>query len=159
MATTVLSLRKKLDNFKEWVEAPRMYVVEELDSLKNEIDIKVEELLMKIHSIEMSDVEKNFYQEKINSDRKLMIDEVSLFETKIFDKLTSNELEEKFAKKLAAFIKKLEAKLQILEHKQTDFTKKALMVEVSNLEQEIDASIYEFDCKIKQKSSVLFLNM
>ena len=40
-------LRQKLDKFKSWIEMPRLYIVQELDDIKNEIDIFAERFLMR----------------------------------------------------------------------------------------------------------------
>ena len=38
MNSTILSLKQKLEKLKLWIEAPRLYLTEEIDSLKNDIE-------------------------------------------------------------------------------------------------------------------------
>ena len=148
MEAKLIELRKKLDKFKSWIIEPRLYIVEELDAIKNEIDIFTEKFLMRnFLSQTLNDTQKLHAQNKINSNRKQMIDEVEAFEKKILSNLPSNELEFGLNQKLKSCISDLDSKLIGLESSTTYF------------EYDLNCAIYEFDCAIKQKSSLMFINV
>ena len=154
-------IKQKLTEFKSWIEAPRLYIADELEKVKREIDVETESLLMK-SAVKQAKIEEGMTcpdTEKINSNRKQMIDEVDALEAKIFAKLTTNKLYTRFFNKLVAFTKNCDSKLHELAIKQSRLSADVLLEELSELEHSINDSIYEFDCKLKQNSSVMFLNM
>ena len=148
-------LRKKLEKFKSWIETPRLYIVEELGAIKNEIDIFAERFLMRASkSKENSKAQIEKAHEKINSNRRQMIDEVDAFQKKILTKMPTNELDAELSKKSAKSVEELEKKLTLLLN-----NKDNTQNEWSELEYAIDCAIYEFEIAIKQKSSVMFINV
>ena len=172
MANTILNLKQKLDKFKAWIREPRLYIMEELDTIKNQIDIFAERFLLKSNtSQEKSPTQKATDNDKINANRKQMIAEVEAYEKKIFSKLTTNELDAELVKRLALSIEKHEKKLDEQGKKETnkkrrdtyssdeDSSDEDISDEMSDLKQDIARSIYEFDCEIKQNSSLLFLSV
>ena len=154
-------LKEKLEKFKSWIEAPRLYIVEELDTIKNEIDIFAERFLMRASkSKTKSETQITLEHDKINSNRRQMIDEVEAFEKKLLANMPTNELEASLAKKLTLFVKKFEKKLHALEKETMAFLNYVYCMEkASEIEHAIDVAIYEFDCALKHKSSLLFINV
>ena len=172
-------LKHKLEKFKSWTKAPRLYIVDELDGIKNEIDIFAERFLLRASkNATKSDAQKALDHDKINANRKQMIAEVDAFEKKVLTALPTNELEPVLAKKLAVSINMHEKKLSELKIELETLskyvcTKHSSELEIDNIlaEEEswqdklsdlrhgIDASVYEFDCALKQKSSLLFVNV
>ena len=153
MADFLVELKKKLEKFKSWIDAPRLYISTELDTLKNEVDVETEKLLLKINKCKTkSDAQKNVDCDKVNANRKQMIDKVDAFQTKIFSTLTTNELEANFVTKLVKSIQKHETHLRKLETKKT-----ALEEDLSNVEYAVDSLIQEFNSKITDNSSLLFV--
>ena len=153
MAQIIPKLRKKLDKFKTWIEWPRLYIVEELDVIKNEIDIVTERIIMRASKGKAKSEEQiKKKHEKINSNRKKMIDKVESFQKKFLANMPTNELTAEFAKTLNLSIEECEKKLQELE-------KELSSEKASELEYAIDSVIYEFDCELKQKSSLLFVDV
>ena len=148
-------LKRKLENFKSWVEWPRLYIADELDTIINEIDVEAE-IFLKNSTETQTKSEKEIIADNnmINANRKQMLDEVVAFEKKIFATLTSNDLDSE----LALVVKNHENKLHELEEMQGRLSEETLLEEISDLEYFIDVSIYEFDCRVKQNSSLLFLN-
>ena len=178
MAYTILKLKQKLEKFKAWIREPRLYIMEELDTIKNQIDIFAENFLLKLYtSQEKSPTQKATDIDKINTNRKHMIAEVEAYEKKIFAKLTTNELDAELVKRLALSIENHLQKLDELDKKQQttenlseaassddyssddEWREEDISDELSALKQDIARSIYEFDCEIKQNSSLLFLNV
>ena len=160
MEPIISELRQKLEKFKSWIKEPRLYIVEELDAIKNEVDIFAERFLMRASkSKAKSDDQKRQAHDKINSNRRQMIDEVEAFQKRILAKMPTNELEAGLANKLKLSVEKLDEKMQefekVLISNNNDNTSK----DWSDLEHAIDVAIYEFDCSIKQKSSLLFINV
>ena len=160
MYPIISELRQKLEKFKSWIKEPRLYIVEELDAIKNEVDIFAERFLMRASkSKAKSDDQKRQAHDKINSNRRQMIDEVDAFQKRILAKMPTNELEAGLANKLKLSVEKLDEKMQefekVLISNNNDNTPK----DWSDLEHAIDVAIYEFDCSIKQKSSLLFINV
>ena len=80
-----------------------------------------------------------------------MVDEIDRYEEKLTNNLTSNELEAEFVEKLYMDIEKHEHSLKNLESNLKDIY--SFSPESTRLNYSIDCSIYEFECKIKQKSS------
>ena len=153
-------LRQKLDEFKSWINEPRLYIVTELDATKNEIDIFAERFHMRANkSKTKSDEQKAKDHDKINSNRRQMIDEVETFQKKILAQMPTNELDAELSKKLAISVEELDNKLQNIEKELKSQPNKNVFTESSDLEIVIDSAIYEFDCAIKQKSSLLFVNV
>ena len=149
----ISEFRQKLDKFKSWIKEPRLYIVDELDEIKNDIDIFAERFLMKASkSKTKSEAQITLAHNKINSNRREMIDAVEEFEKKLLANMPTNELEAEFAKSLTLFTVELDKKLQDLEKEPTP--EKEL-----DFEHAIDSAIYEFDCVIKQKSSVMFIDV
>ena len=160
MAKMIPELREKLDKFKSWINEPRLYIVQELDDIKNEIDIFAERFLIRANkSKTKSDEQKAKDHEKINSNRRQMIDEVDAFQNKLLAQIPTNELDSELFKKLAMSMEELEKKLQNIEKELKSQPNKNVFTESSDLELVIDSAIYEFDCAIKQKSSLLFVNV
>ena len=161
MTDYFLRIRKNLDHFRTSIESPRLYLADELSKLKNEIDIEAENKLINLNGCTFKTAaRKNTDKDKINSNRKQMVDEIDRYEEKLFNKLTSNELEANFIEKLYMDIEKHEHSLKNLEKSQSNFKDiYSFSTECSRLNYSIDCSIYEFECKIKQKSSLLFLNI
>ena len=156
----VPELRQKLDKFKSWINEPRLYIVQELDATKNEIDIFAERFLMRASkSITNSNEQIEKDNDKINSNRRQMIDEVDAFQKKLLAQMPTNELDAELSKKLAISVEELEKKLQNIEKELNSQPNKNVFTESSDLELAIDSAIYEFDCAIKQKSSLLFVNV
>ena len=153
----IRKLRQKLDKFKSWINEPRLYIVQELDGIKNEIDIFAERFLMRASkSRTKSDEQKAKDHDKINSNRRQMIDEVDAFQKKLSTQMPTNELDAKLSKKLAISVEELDKKLQKTQKEQQN---KDVFTESSDLELAIESVIYEFDCAIKRKSSLLFVNV
>ena len=153
-------LKQTLDKFKSWIEAPRLYIVEELDTIKNEIDIFAERFLMRASkSSTKSDEQKTKDHETVNSNRRQMIDQVEAFEKKLLANMPTNELDGELAKKLTFYIEELCKKQQSFEEKLAKNSNYNMQKEFSELEYVMDSAIYEFDCALKQKSSLLFLNV
>ena len=153
MDQIISKLRQKLDKFKSWINEPRLYIVNELDAIKNEIDIFAERFLMRASKSKTkseAQIEKD--HEKINSNRRQMIDEVDAFQKKVLAQMPTNELEARLTKKLTFAIEELEKYLQVLE-KEPSYEK------VSELENAIYSVIYELDCALKQNSSVIFIDV
>ena len=162
MDQIISELRQKLNKFKSWIESPRLYIVDELDEIKNEIDIFAERFLTRASKNKTkSDEQIKKDHDKINSNRRQMIDEIEAFEKKILANMPTNVLEPNLAKKLTLSIKELDKKLQSLEKKLTSKSNKNVTTEKASFDLEfaIDSVIYEFDCAIKQKSSLLFINV
>ena len=162
MDQNISDMRQKLDKFKSWIQEPRLYIVEDFDAIKNEIDIFAERFMMRA-SKSKTKSEKEITQDhdKINSNRRQMIDEVEAFEKKIMANMPTNELEAKLAKKLALSIEKLDKKLNELEKKleSKSNSNDNMQKEWPELDYAIDSAIYEYDCALKQKSSVMFINV
>ena len=136
--------------------------MEELDAIKNEIDIFAERFLMRASkSKTKSEAQIEKAHDKINSNRRQMIKEVEVFAKKLLANMSTNELEAELAKKVKLSIEELDKKLQWLEKKLESKSNKSVRTEkvISELEHAIDVAIYEFDCSIKQKSSLLFINV
>ena len=90
MAKMIPELREKLDKFKSWINEPRLYIVQELDATKNEIDIFAERFLMRANKSKTKSneqIEKD--REKINWNRRQMIDEVDAFQNKLLAQIKS----------------------------------------------------------------------
>ena len=157
MVVLLSDLRKKLDKFKLWANESRVYIAEELDYIKNLIDVKAETYLKILNEDQTnSEAEIKTGSDKINAHRKQMIYEVETYEKNIFATLTSNELETKYAEKLASSIKKYESTLEELTNaSHNEYTRD----ELDNLANALEESIYEYDCKIRHKSSLLFLTV
>ena len=158
MAELISKLKQKLTKFKSWIEGPRLYVSCELDDIKNEIDIVVESLLLDEAHRSDEGMKASDIQKRINANRKLMINLVDAYEKRVFNSLTSNELEAKFAKKLNSSVQKHEDKFHELESTLALLAQNEIQNEIARLEHAIDVTIYEFDCKIKQNKSILYLN-
>ena len=153
MNPMIPELRHKLDKFKSWIEMPRLHIVEEMDAIKNEVDIFAERFHLRANkSKTKSDEQKVKDHDKIYSNQRQMIDEVEAFQKKVLAKMPTNELDVELAKKLNIYIEELDQSLQTLEKEPT-------YEKASELEHSINSAIYEFDCAIKQKSSLLFINV
>ena len=153
MDLMISDLRPKLDKFKSWIKEPRLYIVEKLDIVTNEIDIFAERFLMRASKSKTKSSEQiEKAHDKINSIRREMIEEVEAFQKKLLAKMPTNDLEDKLVQKLALSIEQLDKKLHNFEQEPT--SEKA-----SDMEYVIDCAIYEFDCAITQKSSLLFINV
>ena len=88
-----------------------------------------------------------------------MIDGVDAFQKKLLAQMPTNELDAELSKKLAISVEELEKKLQNIEKELKSQPNKDVFTESSDLDHDIDSAIYEFDCAIKQKSSLLFFNV
>ena len=153
MNPMIPELRHKLDKFKSWIEMPRLHIVEEMDAIKNEVDIFAERFHLRANkSKTKSDEQKVKDHDKIYSNQRQMIDEVEAFQKKVLAKMPTNELDVELAKKLNIYIEELDQSLQTLEKEPT-------YEKASELEHSINSAIYEFDCALKQKSSLLFINV
>ena len=156
----IQKLRQKLDKFKSWINEPRLYIVQELDNIKNEIDIFAERFLMRVSkSRTKSDEQKAKDYNKINWNRRQMIDEVDAFQKKLLAQMPTNELDAELSKKLAISVEELDKKLHNIENELKSQPNKDVFTESSDLDYALDSAIYEFDCSIKQKSSLLFVNV
>ena len=153
MDQTISDLSLKLDKFKSWIKEPRLYIVEKMDVIANEIDIFAERFLMrasKYRTKSNEQIEKD--HDQINSNRRQMIEEVEAFQKKLLAKMPTNDLETELAKNLTKVIEELDKKLRKLENEPTSEN-------ASDMEYAIDCAIYEFDCAITQKSSLMFINV
>ena len=149
MDNLLLSIREKLDKFENRIESPRLYVANEITFLKNEIDIAAELLLKKSNENKAyTSVQISMIQDEINLNRKIMLDEVEAYENNIFATLTTNTLDEDF-------VNKMTLSMEACKNKLMDFSGQS-EESLLNLEYSIDISIYEFDCKIKKKQSLIF---
>ena len=111
-----LKLTKKLEKFKEAIKSPRLYLDDEMSKLKNSIDIEAESILMNLDQTILGTVaQKIIEQEKINSDRKLMIDEIDKYTRKLLEDLPSNELDAEFVEKVSTEIEEFEKSLNEME--------------------------------------------
>ena len=93
-----------------------------------------------------------------------MIDEVDAFQKKLLAQMPTNELGAELSKKLAISMEELDEKLQNIEkaatpEKEKEKSNTNVFTESSDLDHAIESVIYEFDCAIKQKSSLLFVNV
>ena len=153
MDLMISDLRPKLDKFKSWIKEPRLYIVEKLDLITNEIDIFAERFLMRASKSKTKSneqIEKD--HDKINSNRRQMIEEVEAFEKKLLARMPTNELDVELATNLTKAIEELDNKLQ-------KFEKEPTFEKTSEMEYAINSAIYEFDCAITQKSSLIFINV
>ena len=150
----IQELREKLDKFKSWINEPRLYIVQELDATKNEIDIFAERFLMRASKNRTkSDAQIEKDNDKINSNRREMIDEVDAFQKKILAQMPTNELDAELSKKLAISVAELDEKLHTIEKELKSQANKDVFTDLDHL---IDSAIYEFDCAIKQKVESTF---
>ena len=108
-----------------------------------------------------SETQITLVHRKINSNRREMINELEAFKDKLLTKMPTNELKAELAKNVAIYIKNHEKKLQELEKKLplSPVYNFNTQKEMSELEYAMDCSIYEFECSIKQKSSLLFISI
>ena len=157
-------LRQKLEKLTSWINEPRLYIVQEMDATKNEIDIFAERFLMRASKSQTkSDEQKILTHDTINSNRRQMIAKVEAFEKKLLTTVPTNDLVVELVKKLTFTIDNLEKKLQALEKEMASSlnnnNNNNTQKDTSELKYAVDCTIYEFDCAIKQKSSLLFINV